>query len=224
MRTGYMTAVVFLKKSYQLSQDREGLWYIAAEDLGEGEALRSSPFTSPELRRRQMTLTHLKARDEAPPPPLPPMPDVPEVPSPPLALRKKMAKSRWASVETLLVEHDDDVEAALAKFSILQPERRPTAPATAPTTPKQLPESKPTPTPTPKPEGGSPDREAVVPEWGSRFWSKYGNRSRVGQFGHILYIGKMAGERMPWEEGKTENLGAQMLEELARKRPDESEE
>lgn len=154
-----MTAVVFLKKSYQLSQAREGLGYIAAEDLGEREALRSSPFTSPKLGPRQLTLALLKARDEAPPPALPPMPDVPE---------------------------DEGESENPAKAAVVP---------------------------------------GTVPEWGSRFWSKYGNRSRVGHFGHMLYIGKMAGERMPEEagDGKTQNLGAEMLEELARKTPDEPE-
>lgn len=226
-----MTALVFLKKSYQLSQTRESLWYISSEDLGEGEAIRSrsTSFSSPKLNQRQMTLALLKA---PPPPPLPPMPDVSEVPSPPLVFKGKMVKPRPASPVNLLEDRDEDVVAALAKFSILQPEGRPAAPATAPPTPKQSPERKPTPDQKPKrkskneDESDSPARAVVpgtVPEWEGKFWSKYGNRSRVGQFGHILYIGKMAGEQMPGEEN-TEKLGTQMLEELEGETPEEDEE
>lgn len=171
-----MTAVVFLKKSYQLSRAREGLWYIASEDLGEGEALRSRSisFSSPELNRRPTSLALLKA---AQPPPLPPLPNVSRFSS------GQRLKIGTASPGNLLDERDEDVVAALAKFSIMQPEGRPAAPATAPPTPKESPERKPTPT-------------GMVPEWEGKFWSKYGNRSRVGQFGHILYIGKMAAEQL----------------------------
>lgn len=229
-----MTALVFLKKSYQLSQTRESLWYIASEDLGEGEAIRSrsTSFSSPKLNQRQMTLALLKA---PPPPPLPPMPDVSEVPSPPLVFKGKMVKPRPASPVNLLEDCDEDVVAALAKFSVMQLEGRPAAPATAPPTPKQSPERKPTPDPKPKRESknegesDSPARAVVpgtVPEWEGRFWSKYGNRTRVGQFGHILYIGRMAGEQLPGEAGEEnrEKLGTQMLEELGRKTPEEDEE
>lgn len=221
-----MTAVVFLKKSYQLSQAREGLCYIASEDLGEEEALRSrsNSFSSPKLNQQQMTPDLLKA---APPPPLPPMSDTPKAPSSP----GNMTKPRPASPDNLLEDRDEHDVAALAKFGVMQPEKSPAAPATAPPTPKQSLEGKPTtnPNPTPKHRDKSRARAvvpAMVPEWEGEFWSKYGNRSRVGQFGHILYIGKMAGEQLPGEAGecKTENLGTQMLEELGRKPPEEDEE
>ncbi|KAG6353452.1 hypothetical protein INS49_005633 [Diaporthe citri] len=261
----FMTAVVFLKKSYQLSQARQGLWYIASEDLGEGEALRSrsTSFSSPKLNQRRASLALLKA---APPPPLPPMPDIPKVPSPPLGSRGNTAKPRPANLledrdeeveaalppplqpmpqsskdssglpfrtgtarpDNLLEERDEDVVTGLAKYQPMQPEGRHAAPATAPPTPDESPERKPGPDQKPqrKSSGESPARAVVpgtVPEWEGKFWSKYGNRSRVGRFGHILYIGKMAGEQLPGEAGecKTEKLGTQMLEELGRKTSDE---
>lgn len=225
-----MTAIVFLKKSYQLYKARVGLWYIAAEDLGEREAIRSASLSSPKAVPRQMTLALLRARDEAEPTPaLPPMPNVAEVPRLPLVHQAGMAKPRPANQGNLLEDCDENVVAALAKFSVMQPERRFVAPMTAPPTPERSPDRKPTPKPIPKPtstskskrksEGDSPARAAVpgtLPEWEGQFWSKYGNRSRVGQFGHILYFGKMAGEKMPGDP-RTEKLGTEMLEELGGK-------
>ncbi|KAK7712488.1 hypothetical protein SLS64_004872 [Diaporthe eres] len=219
----YMTAVVFLKKSYQLSQTREGLYYIASEDLGEEEALRSrsNSFSSPKLNQQRMTPDLLKA---APPPPLPPMSDIPKAPSSP----GNVTKPRPPGPDNFLEDRDEHDVAALAKFGVMQPEKRPAAPATAPPTPKQSLEGKPTTNPNPTPEHGDKSRvravvPGMVPEWEGEFWSKYGNRTRVGDFGHILYIGKMAGEQLPGEAGecKTENLGTQMLEEPGRKPPEE---
>lgn len=225
LQTGFMTAVVFLKKSYQLSQTRQGLWYIASEDLGEGEAPRSrtTSFSSPKPNQRRMTLARLNA---PPPAPLPPLPDVPEVPTPPLVSGGNRAKPRPASPRSLLEDRDEEVVEALAKFHVMQPEGRPAAPATAPPNPKEPPEREATPK---GPSTSGVERTAMpgmVPEWGGKFWSKYGNRSRVGQFGHILYIGRMAGEKLPGEpgEGETEKLGTQMLEELGRPAPEEDEE
>lgn len=228
-----MTAVVFLKKSYRLYQERVGLWYIAAEDLGEREAIRSASLSSPKAVPRQMTLALLKARDEAQPiPALPPMPNVAEVPRLPLMYRAERAKPRPANQGNLLEDCDENVVAALAKFSVMQPERRFAAPVTAPPTPERSPDRKPSRKPKPisnskrKGERDSPAKAVVVPgmlpEWEGRFWSKYGNRSRVGQFGHILYFGKMAGEQMPGEQ-KTEKLGTEMLEELGGKKDEEVE-
>lgn len=222
-----MTAVVFLKKSYQLSQAREGLWYIPSEDLGEGEALRSrsTSYSSPKLNQPRMTFELRKAPL---PSPMPPMPNVSKLSS------GQRFKIGTASPGNLLEERDEDVVAALAKFRVMEPEVRPAAPATAPPTPKESPERKPTPRPDPTPKRRSksdiesPPVPGRLPEWESKFWSKYGNRSRVGQFGHILYIGKMAGEQLPGEashsgECKDEKLGTQMLEELGRKTPGEDE-
>lgn len=219
MRTGYLTAVVFLKKSYQLSQTREGLWYIPSEDLGEEEALRSrsASFSSPKPISLQASLSLLRARDQMPFPTLPPMPDVPQVPRVPLEFRANMAKHRPASPGNLLEERDEEVVAALAKFGVMQPEGRPAAPATAPPTPEQSPDPKPM-----RSSKTAARDPGTIPEWGGRFWSKYGNRSRVGQFGNILYIGKMAGEQMPWEADK-EELGMQMLLVLAGLKPDKDE-
>lgn len=227
-----MTAVVFLKKSYQLYKARVGLWYIAAEDLGEREAIRSASLSSPKAVPRQMTLALLKAQDEAQPTPaLPPMPNVAEVQRLPLVHRAGKAKPRRANQGNLLEDCDENVVAALAKFSVMQPERRFAAPMTAPPTPERSPGRKPShkPMPTSNPkrkgEGGSPARAVMpgaLPEWEGRFWSKYGNRSRVGQFGHILYFGKMAGEKMPGDQG-TEKLGTKMLEELGGKTDEEVE-
>lgn len=227
-----MTAIVFLKKSYQLYKARTGLWYIAAEDLGEREAIRSASLSSPKAVPRQMTLALLKARDEAEPTPaLPPMPNVAEIPRLPLVHQAGMAKSRPAKQGNLLEDCDENVVAALAKFSVMQPERRFAAPMTAPPTPELSPDPKPIPKPTStskskrKGEGDSPSRAVVpgtLPEWEGQFWSKYGNRSRVGQFGHILYFGKMAGEKMPGDQS-AENLGTKMLEELGGKADKEVE-
>lgn len=220
-----MTAVVFLKKAYQLSQTREGICYIASEDLGEEEALRSrsNSFSSPQLNQRRMTPDLLKA---APAPPLPPMSDIPKAPIPP----GNMTKPRPASPDNLLEDRDERDVAALAKFGVMQPDKRPAAPATAPPTPKQSLEGKPTTNPNPAPEHRDKSRAravvpGMVPEWEGEFWSKYGNRTRVGDFGLILYIGKMAGEQLPGEDGEceTENLGTQMLEEPGREPPDEDE-
>lgn len=147
LRTGYMTAIVFLKKAYQLAQSRDRLWYIASEDLGEGEAIRSLPE-----------------------------------------------------------ERDAQDDAKLAKGSVLQPQRRGAAPATAPPTPKQSleqererePEQETEPEPTTWRNGKSPARvSGKIPEWGREFWGKYGNRTRIGLFGFILYMPKMAEEKMP---------------------------
>lgn len=227
-----MTAIVFLKKSYQLYKARVGLWYIAAEDLGEREAIRSASLSSPKAVPRQMTLALLKAQDEAQPPPaLPPMPNVAEVQRLPLVHRAAKAKPRRANQGNLLEDCDENVVAALAKFSVMQPERRFAAPMTAPPTPERSSDRKPNPKPMPtsnskrKGEGDSPARAVMpgaLPEWEGRFWSKYGNRSRVGQFGHILYFGKMAGERMPGDQS-TEKLGTKMLEELGGKADKEVE-
>lgn len=228
-----MTAIVFLKKSYRLNQERVGLWYIAAEDLGEREAIRSASLSMPKAVPRQMTLALLKARDEAPPnPALPPMPDVAEVPRLPLEYWADMIKPRPADQGNLLEDCDENVVAALARFSVMQPERRFAAPVTAPPTPDRSPNRKPNPKAKPvsnpkrKGKRDSPAKAVVVPgtlpEWEGRFWSKYGNRSRVGQFGHILYFGKMAGEQMPGDE-KTEKLGTEMLEELGGKTDEEVE-
>ncbi|KAH8782758.1 ribonuclease H-like domain-containing protein [Diaporthe sp. PMI_573] len=137
----YMTAIVFLRKSYQLAQTGERLWYIASEDLGEGEAMRP-PYLSPKPVPVQV-------------------------------------------YQALLDDHDEDVMATLAnKYSIMEPYRRTPAPATAPPTPEQSPERDPEPSPL----------ADTIPEWNGRFWGKYGNRTRVGQFSLILYMPKMAGE------------------------------
>lgn len=223
-----MTAIVFLKKSHRLYQARVGLWYIAAEDLGEREAIRSASLPLTKAVPRQMTLALLKADEARSTPALPPMPNVAEVPMLPLMYRADMAKPRPANQGNLLEDCDENVVAALAKFSVMQPERRFAAPVTAPPTPERSPDRKPSPKPTttsnPKCKGES-DRAVVhgtLPAWEGRFWSKYGNRSRVGQFGHILYFGKMAGEQMPGDE-KTEKLGTEMLEELGGKKDEEVE-
>lgn len=89
----------------------------------------------------------------------------------------------------LLEDHDQDEVTALAGWAILEPHRPAKAPLTAPSTPQH--DSK----------GPSSSRTAnTIPEWGGRFWDKYGNRTRVGSFAHILYMPKMAGEKMLKEE------------------------
>lgn len=106
----------------------------------------------------------------------------------------------------------------------MQPEGRPTVPATALPTPEQSPSGR-----RPGHTYNTSDKFKIrsfiksekspsvmsmrgrVPEWEGQFWSKYGNRSRVGTFKHILYFGKTTEEQLPGDE-KTENPGTEILE------------
>lgn len=112
----------------------------------------------------------------------------------------------------------------LCKADVLQPEGRPTAPATAPPTPEQSPSGM-----RPGHTDSTSDKFKIrsfikseippspiyvlgrVPEWEGQFWNKYGKRSRVGTFKHILYFGKTTEEQLPGDE-KTENPGTEILE------------
>lgn len=220
LRTGYMTAIVFLKKAYQLSQSRDGLWSIASEDLGEGEAIRPpyippedlgegetirSPYIPPHRRDPRQTTQGrlLKAGHKQMATVLPPKPDVPEVPEIPARCTDA---PRPPSPGNLLEKRDEEVVAKLAKSTILQPPRRGAAPATAPPTPERSLEQEREPEPEQETESEpatrrkskSPARvSGQIPEWGREFWGNYGNRTRVGQFGFVLYMPKMAGEKMP---------------------------
>ncbi|POS80484.1 hypothetical protein DHEL01_v201122 [Diaporthe helianthi] len=92
----YMTAMVFLRKSYLLTQTGERLWHIAAEDMGEEHVMRRQPPSAPPTSETHSSSTTVNA----------------------------------------------------------------------------------------------------IPERGELFWNKYGNKIRVGLFGLILYIPKMADEEM----------------------------
>lgn len=190
-----MTAVVFLKRSYHLSQNRKGFCFLPSEDLGE-KALTSrtasiSLSSTPSTHRRLSLslLRELEAKEAAglpPVPPLPPMPELPPVPyynnyqSPIVVAGARQggkAVLSSASKGNLLEERDEDV-AALAKFETLQPEA--SSATKAPPTPAQTPEPK------PKSHSRVP---GSLPEWDEKLWHYYGNRSRVGVFGRMFYTG-----------------------------------
>lgn len=86
---------------------------------------------------------------------------------------------------------DEEDATAMSKLAFLQPGAHPAPPVTAPPTPRLSPGSGPS--PKTKNEGES-EGAAMVPEWEGLFWGKYGNRSVVGMFRHVLYLGRMAGE------------------------------
>lgn len=170
-----MTGVVFLKKSYKLAQDKHGLEYIAGEDPAD----KDRPVTKPTAGRSD----HF-ARPSQRKPRGPRHPDRPE------------PRSRGVGTSESLLDGDDDSLAELMmKFEPLKP--------TATTVSIiRLPVS----TSNPAKLGNNDDKEEriddedknkkgsgvparKIPEWGSVFWKKYGNKVRVGQSGLMMYTG-----------------------------------
>jgi hypothetical protein len=137
-----MTAIIFLRKSYQLAQTKEHLHYIATEDLG--------------------------ARDGP------------------------------GNTGHVLDDLDEAGAAALAKYTVMPPSSTATAPLTPAYTPERTHHPKGKPDAEGESESWNPDLVGGVagriPGWDGLFWRRYGNRTRVGPFGFILYMPKMAGE------------------------------
>ncbi|ROW12430.1 hypothetical protein VMCG_00752 [Cytospora schulzeri] len=154
----YMTAVVFIKKSYQLSQAKQGLDFIVAEDSVKAIAppRSSSTLTMPKPAHCPFRFSSLAVQAPR------------RVPAVPTAL---MAPRRTRTGSLLDDDNDVDSVAGLASYATLKPEVSP-----AKTTVPPAQETKPV-------------GPARVPAWESTFWKRYGNKSRVGPFGHIFYTG-----------------------------------
>ncbi|KUI65684.1 Poly(A)-specific ribonuclease PARN [Cytospora mali] len=151
----YMTAIVLIKKSYQLLQAKQGLEFIPAEDYPDAIVpSRSDPTltkgSSPHLLPRPSPLPVQASHHN------------PTVPSAFMGPRARRTNS--------LLDDDDEDGAlvGLANYTVLKPVAS-TAPSMQET----------------KPVG-----PAKLPAWGGIFWKRYGNKSRVGPFGLILYTGK----------------------------------
>lgn len=165
-----MTAVVYLKKSCQLSLDRQGLDFVSREDPAENEyidAVDTSLTIVANATGRRL------GRDGPP--------------------RVYGLTGRPASAPSLLTENssllDDDGDslAGLVKFEPLRPSQSgalSTSVANLQVSEKKLEK---------KDERLEECLSVKIPEWEDGiFWKRYGNRVRIGQSGLMLYTGKLA--------------------------------
>lgn len=107
----------------------------------------------------------------------------------------EVVRHREACAVNPLENIDEEDATAMSKLAFLQPGAHPAPPVTAPPTPRPSPGPGPSPKSKTKTKNeGESEGAARVPEWEGQFWSKYGNKSRVGMFRHVLYLGRMAGE------------------------------
>lgn len=170
-----MAAVVFIKKSYQLYQAKQGLGFNDAEDSTEAIApSRASPtLIKPPPAQRSLRSPSLAVQAPR---------RVPAVPSAIMAPRSTRSGS--------LLDDDDDDESAvgLASYTALKPEVSSAhTPASSAFEPE--PEVPSTDSTVPSMQESKPVGPAKVPAWAGTFWKRYGNKSRVGPFGQLFYTG-----------------------------------
>lgn len=172
-----MTAVVFIKKSYQLYRAKKGLEFVADEDSPEpiASSRSSSNLTKPLLAPRSLHSSPLAAQASR------------RFQGGPLA---NMASRPIRSGSLLDDDNDDQPGASLAGYAALKPEVLPPdmMPVPSSTLETEL-EDFSTHLTVPSTQDTMLVGSAKVPAWESTFWKRYGNKSRVRPFGQMFYTG-----------------------------------
>lgn len=165
-----MTAIVFLKKSHKLAQDKHALEYITGEDPGE-KAPASSCLTT-DHHNHFARLGQRKAGGEHHP-----------------------NNRRGLSTSESLLDDSGGDDSSLAELMMKFEPLKPTTTmrlTVSSSTPAKL-GNKPGNEKSNEDDDSDAKENGVhakkIPEWEDVFWKKYGNKIRIGQSGLMMYTG-----------------------------------